>query len=252
MTEQNYEIAQNEAQTQAGWNEATAYVQKLRQPEAYANFLNESKAFLAQEAQNFDRLVELRRAHDIRRWYKQLKAFDPTLASKLLPFRTAVGLLRPEIYQENIATPLYQLIVASNLYQEQKKAKGKIKGTFVTNPGIKPTAALRTFYCMGVVQAIFWHIEEAHLQPEDYNFEYLLQKELSVEEFAWLQRGPLAYLSLLTDDEGKTWQENLLDVDHSIIHLDESQIQRSQLNFDVRTRNLIIFREEYESARKAH
>ena len=64
-----------------------------------------------------------------------------------------------------------------------------------------------------------------------------MAKPLSAAQEAWLKRGAIAYLSLLHDDEGKTWTENLATFFSGDTRSQQS-IERTKLNFDVRLRNL--------------
>lgn len=220
MSTSNYIMAQNQADTFMGWSDATEVVDNFRHGGHFPESIKSYQDFLTKDAERFDIEVDPKRAKQVRRWYKRLKAFDPILQRKLLPFRTALGVLSDEIWQDNLAiAPWEQILEHPN--------------------ELKPSAALRAQCCMLVVRAIFTQAEELHLIPEEYNFDYLCTKRLSAAEEAWYQRGPGAYLLLLGEDEGKDWTANLIEYGTA-----KDTVERIKLNFDVRTRNIFALQEE--------
>lgn len=220
MSTSNYIMAQNQADTFMGWSDATEVVDNFRHGGHFQDHIKPYQDFLKKDAERFDIEVAPKRAKQVRRWYKRLKAFDPILQRKLLPFRTALGVLSDEIWQDNLAIAPWEQILE--------------------HPSeLKPSAALRAQCCMLVVRAIFTQAEELHLIPEEYNFDYLTTKRMSEAEYAWYDRGPGAYLLLLGEDEGKDWTDNLIEYGTA-----KDVVARIKLNFDVRTRNIFALQEE--------
>lgn len=218
MTDPNIIIAQDELDKQDGWDAAASYVDALREPQAYAEIMASYRDFLEHDGQQFDILVPRKQAQAVRRWFKKIKAFDPVLYRELLPFRTGIGLIDPKVFSEELLGAPFDQIMAED-------------------KALTPSAALRARCCTLIVQDLFGQIEDEHLMPEDFNFDYLVTKPLSAAQEAWLKRGAIAYLSLLHDDEGKTWTENLATFFSGDARSQQS-IERTKLNFDVRLRNL--------------
>lgn len=218
MTDANFIIAQDERDKHDGWDAAASYVDSLREPQTFAELMAAYRDFLERDGLQFDLLVPRKQAKAVRRWFKYIKAFDPELYRKLLPFRTGIGLIDPKVFTEELLGTPFDRIVAED-------------------KALTPSAPLRARCSTLIVQALFGQIEDEHLMPEDYNFDYLVTKPLSATQEAWLKRGAIAYLCLLQDDEGKAWTENLASPIADDARSQQS-IERTKLNFDVRLRNI--------------
>lgn len=79
-------------------------VETMLQDEAlYQAYLDQTKGAIEQECALFDRLVEPKRAKQVRRFYKLLKQIDPQTYRDTVDFRTSLGCLHQSIFDQFIA-----------------------------------------------------------------------------------------------------------------------------------------------------
>ena len=79
-------------------------VETLLQDEPlYQAYLDQTKEAIAQDCAQFDRLVEPKRAKQLRRFYKLLKQIDPQTYRDTVDFRTSLGCLHQSIFDQFIA-----------------------------------------------------------------------------------------------------------------------------------------------------
>lgn len=85
-------------------------VETMLQDEAlYQAYLDQTKGAIEQECALFDRLVEPKRAKQVRRFYRLLKQIDPQTYRDTVDFRTAIGCLDQSIFDQFIADESHHL-----------------------------------------------------------------------------------------------------------------------------------------------
>lgn len=81
----------------------------LQDEPLYQAYLDQTKGFLEQECAQFDRLVAPKRAKQLRRFYKLVKQLDPQTYRDTVDFRTAVGCLEQDVFDQFMASEIAHL-----------------------------------------------------------------------------------------------------------------------------------------------
>lgn len=170
-------------------------VETLLQDEPlYQAYLNQTKEAIAQDCAHFDRLVEPKRAKQVRRFYKLLKQIDPQTYRDTVDFRTSLGCLHQSIFDQFIADESNHL--------EQTLAHGF---------SFKP-------------DQIYLKICEA-LAYQNILMMNLTAGTLIVDEKAvtWLRRFGCCYLRLLKKSDPQLWRIKLSFGDFDLKTICENQ-----------------------------
>ncbi len=168
-----------------------AFIARCHEPQNYQAFWAAHKGFIEADAAKFDILVEPKRNQELRRYFKKLKNLDPVCYQRFKDFRTAIGVLPPDLYKRCLACLNFMLL------PEQSQSMD--------------AETYRLFVGYGVLDFFYRHVRELMIgsSTEVVPEHGLKVLEPSDEAQVWFHRFYVAYLVIFRTSDGRPWSAHM-------------------------------------------